>query len=70
MSEALRPCICCANGNDLPEGEECQACGRVGDPYARTSHTTAPEVTEPLSSLQEALRKVGYRKVVPKQGYA
>ena len=21
-------CICCANGNDLPDGEYCRACGR------------------------------------------
>jgi len=24
-------CICCANGNDLPEGEYCRACGRRND---------------------------------------
>ncbi len=23
-------CICCANGNDLPDGACCHACGRVG----------------------------------------
>ncbi len=23
-------CILCANGNDLPEGEECAGCGRTG----------------------------------------
>lgn len=23
-------CICCANGNDLPDGEHCRACGRKG----------------------------------------
>lgn len=23
-------CILCANGNDLPEGEHCRACGREG----------------------------------------
>lgn len=23
-------CIMCANGRDLPEGEKCAACGRVG----------------------------------------
>lgn len=22
-------CICCASGNDLPEGEYCRACGRT-----------------------------------------
>jgi hypothetical protein len=25
-------CICCANGNDLPEGEYCRACGRGNSP--------------------------------------
>lgn len=29
-----KPCILCANGNDLPDGGECQGCGRVG--YAPT----------------------------------
>jgi hypothetical protein len=24
------PCIACANGNDLPDGEYCRACGREG----------------------------------------
>jgi hypothetical protein len=24
-------CICCANGNDLPEGEYCRACLRGAD---------------------------------------
>lgn len=23
-------CICCANGNDIPDGEYCRACGREG----------------------------------------
>lgn len=23
-------CIACASGNDLPEGEYCRACGRIG----------------------------------------
>lgn len=25
-------CICCANGNDLPDGEYCRSCGRGEEP--------------------------------------
>ena len=24
-------CIICAGGNDLPPGEECKSCGRIGE---------------------------------------
>jgi hypothetical protein len=61
-------CVICANGNDLPDGEECPTCARIGNHYG-----TAPEPPTPpeeLSPLQKALRKAGYRPVVPKQGYA
>ena len=30
MSDDKWDCIACANGNDLPEGEICQVCSRIG----------------------------------------
>jgi hypothetical protein len=32
--KALPACPCCANGNDLPDGEYCRACGRENPPPA------------------------------------
>ena len=29
-------CICCANGNDLPDGEYCRACGNGLDEILET----------------------------------
>ena len=31
-------CICCANGNDLPEGEYCRACGREKSQQEAAEH--------------------------------
>jgi hypothetical protein len=28
-------CICCASGNDLPNGEYCRACGRRSSPITQ-----------------------------------
>ncbi len=30
MSKPVVGCICCANSNDLPEGEKCSGCHRIG----------------------------------------
>jgi hypothetical protein len=35
-------CICCANGNDLPEGEYCRACGRGNAPLPLRTRPTRP----------------------------
>jgi len=32
-AQANANCIICANGNDLPEGEHCRACGREGEAF-------------------------------------
>jgi hypothetical protein len=51
MTEKDLGCICCANGNDLSDSDECQSCGR--------GKTDAPRPTaEPESSLEAALKKV------------
>jgi hypothetical protein len=51
-------CICCANGNDLPEGEKCEACGRVGpairDHGLRLRDVSNDEVRSALSSQDGA----------------
>lgn len=59
-------CIICANGNDLPPGEQCPSCGREGfDPYQRYQQRQTM-FTMTIGEAVEALR-VGSR--VARQGW-
>jgi hypothetical protein len=71
MSKTTRhfePCIACANGNDLADGDECLACGRGAmEPIVPRQN---PKSDRPMS-LSEAVRKArGGDAPVPKRGYA
>lgn len=50
-------CIACASGNDLPEGEKCSACGRIGpaihDHGLRLRDMANEEVRAAISSSTE-----------------
>lgn len=59
-----RQCICCANGNDLPDGEWCRACNRgKSEP-----ETPVPLDNNPLGAAIRAAR--GGDAHVPKRGFA
>lgn len=51
-------CIICANGNDLPEGETCPSCKRVGpaihDHGLRLRDVSNAEVRAAVSSIKDA----------------
>lgn len=57
-------CTICANGNDLPEGEYCRACGFVE--YKRRNPETIPK-----NKLKEAVKSArGYPEPIPFTFYA
>lgn len=56
-------CICCANGNDLPEAEHCRACG-YGLPQKEAPKTKDSE----LAMAVKAAR--GGDAPIPFRGYA
>lgn len=56
-------CICCANGNDLPEGEWCRACG-FGLPVREDTN----DELSPLAKAVKAAR--GGDAPIPKRWYA
>ena len=60
----MRQCICCANGNDLPDGEWCRACNRG---KSEADNTATPD-NSPLGAAIRAAR--GGDAPVPKRGFA
>lgn len=55
----LPPCILCANGNDLPEGEYCRGCGRSNESNLKRAVRLARGSSEPPTM------KVGFAAPLP-----